>query len=206
MAARVRSWNHGQAEQKTSMADGLEEVARVGLACWVGESDDLWDTPPVLGMIGTLGAEFYLVEIDAGNRERLLVELIDDYGVHDRSPRIEIVFFGNAGGFFASSMGFLELWPKSPADVPADVFVDDHYRAAFTRAEDGEIVVSVRHALRPMDGPPRRRFCFRPSKYQDAMSDLTRESRRLRDDLIAVAQQRAPDKVESLRDAFTHWL
>jgi hypothetical protein len=34
------------------------------------------------------------------------------------------------------------------------------------------------------------------------MSDLTRESRRLRDDLIAVAQQRAPRKVESLEEAF----
>jgi hypothetical protein len=187
------------------MADVLEEVARVGLACWVGESDELWDAPPILGMIGTLGAEFYLVEIDASNRARLLLELIDDYAVHDRGPQIEIVFFGNAGGFFASSMGFLELWPKSLADIPANVLVDNHYRAAFTRAEDGEIVVSVRHALRPIDGPPRRRFRFRPSKYQDAMSELRLESRRLCDDLIAVAQQRVPDKVESLREAFEDW-
>jgi hypothetical protein len=64
--------------------------------------------------------------------------------------------------------------------------------------------VSVRHALRPSAGPPRRQFRFRPNEYQEAMSDLARESRRLRDDLIAVAQQRAPEKVESLQDAFKH--
>lgn len=183
------------------MADVLEEVARVGLASWVGESDDHWDTRPVLGMIGD---ELYLVEIDGSNRERVLLELIDHYEVADRSLRIEIVFFGNAGGFFASSMNFLELWPKSAADVPADVFVDNHYKAAFTKAGD-EVVMSVRHALRPSDGPPKRRFRFRPNKYQEAMSDLARESRRLRDDLIAVAQQRAPEKVESLQEAFKHW-
>jgi len=187
------------------MADGLEEVARVGLACWVVESDELWEAGPVLGMIGMLGAESYLVEIDAGNRERLLVELIDDYGVRDRSPRIEVVFFGNGGGVFASSVGFLELWPKSPADVPAEVFVDEHHRAEFTKADDGDIVVSVRHVLRPVGGPPRRRLRFRPSEYQDAMSELTRESRRLHDDLIAVAELRAPDEVESLRGARRHW-
>jgi hypothetical protein len=37
------------------------------------------------------------------------------------------------------------------------------------------------------------------------MSDLARESRRLRDDLIAVAQERAPQKVESLQAAFKRW-
>lgn len=180
------------------MADVLEEVARVGLAGWVGERDDHWDTPRVLGVIGD---ELYLVEIDESNRERVLLELIDHYEVDDRSLRIEIVLFGNAGGFFASSMNFLELWPKSAADVPADVFVDHHYKAAFTKAGD-EIVMTVRHALRPSDGPPKRRFRFRPNKYQEAMADLAGQSRRLRDELIAVAQQRAPEKVESLQEAF----
>jgi hypothetical protein len=183
------------------MADVLERVARVGLAGWVGESECRWDTPPVLGMIGD---ELYLVEIDRNNRELVLLEIIDKYKVADRSLRIEIVFFGDAGGFFASSMNFFELWPKSPADVPADVFVDDRYKAAFTKSGD-EIVISVRHALRPSDGPPKRQLRFCPNKYEEAMSDLARESRRLRDDLIAVAQERAPQKVESLQEAFKHW-
>jgi len=183
------------------MVDVLEEVARVGLAGWIGESDDPWDTRPALGMIGD---ELYLVEIDGSNRARVLLELIDRYEVGDRNLRIEIVFFGSGGGFFASSINFLELWPRSPAAVPAEVFVDNRYKAAFTKAGD-DIVMSVRHALRPSDGPPRRRFRFRPDKYQAAMSDLVRESRRLRDDLIAVAQQRAPEKVESLLEAFKHW-
>jgi hypothetical protein len=129
------------------------------------------------------------------------VELIDRHEVADRSLRIDIVFFGNAGGFFAGSLSFLELWPKSPADVPADVLIDTHYRATFTKADDA-IVVSVRHAMRRGDGPPRRQLRFRPGKYQEAMSELARESRRLRDDLIAIAQQRAPEKLESLRAAF----
>jgi hypothetical protein len=183
------------------MADVLERVARVGLACWVGESEDPWDTRPVLGMIGD---ELYLIEIDGNNRELVLLDIIDKYKVEDRSLRIEMVFFGDAGGFFASSMNFFELWPKSPADVPADVFVDDRYKAAFTKSGD-EIVISVRHALRPSDGPPKRRLRFRPNKYEEAMSDLARESRRLRDDLLAVAQERAPQKVESLQEAFKHW-
>jgi hypothetical protein len=184
-----------------SMTDVVEEVARVGLAGWVGESDDHWDTTPVLGMIGD---ELYLVEIDGSNRERFLLELIDRYAIDDRSLRIEIVFFGDAGGFFASSINFLELWPKSPANVPADFFIDNYYKVAFTRAGD-EIVMTVRHALRPSAGPPKRRFRFDPNKYQEAMSGLAEESRRLRDDLIAVAQQRAPEKVESLQTACQHW-
>jgi hypothetical protein len=182
------------------MADVLEGVARVGLAGWVGESKDHWDTPPVLGSIGD---ELYLVEIDGSNRERILVDLIDNYEV-DGSLRIEIVFFGDAGGFFASSMDFLEHWPKSAADIPADVFIDNRYKAAFTKAGD-EITMSVRHALRPSDGPSKRRFRFRPNEYGEAMSDLARESRRLRDDLMAVALQRAPQKVESLREACKRW-
>jgi hypothetical protein len=177
------------------MADVLEEIARVGLAGWVGESSDLWDPPPILGMIG----ELYLVEIDASHRERMLLELIDRYVGDDRGLRIELVFFGDAGGFFASSVNFLEHWPKSPADVPADVFVDNHYKAG------DEVVMTVRHALRPGGGAPQRRFRFRPDKYQEAMSDLARESRRLRDDLIAVAQARAPQKVASLQEAFMQW-
>jgi hypothetical protein len=128
------------------------------------------------------------------------LQLIDRYDAHDRGLRIELAFFGDAGGFFASSMRFLEVWPKSVADVPADVLVDDHYRAAFTNA-GGEMLVTVRHALRPSGGPPKRRFRFQQSRYEDAMRDLARESRRLRDDLIATAQQRAPHKVEALRAA-----
>jgi hypothetical protein len=186
---------------RSSMVDLLDSVERVGLACWVGKSGSLWDMPPVLG---TIGDELYLVEIDTSNRETVLLDLIDNYEVDDRSLRIEIAFFGDAGGFFASSMNFFDYWPKSPADVPADVFVDNHYKATFTKAGD-EIVVIVRHALRPSNGPPKRRLRFRPSKYEEAMSDLARESRRLRDDLIAVAQERAPQKVVSLQAAFKRW-
>ncbi|MFI5307346.1 MAG: hypothetical protein ACHQ53_08340, partial [Polyangiales bacterium] len=177
------------------MADVPEAVARVGLACWVGESERRWDTPAVLGMIGD---ELYLVEIDGHNRELVLLDIIDKYDGGDRGLRIEIAFFGDAGGFFASSMDFLEHWPKSPADVPADVFIDNHHKAAFTRSGD-DIVMSVRHALRSAEGPPRRRFRFRPHEYEKAMSDLARESRRLRDDLLAAAQESAPQKIESLR-------
>ena len=108
--------------------------------------------PKILGMIGD---DLYLVEIDGNSREHVLLELVDRYEVDERSLRIEIVFFGDAGGVFASSMHFLEHWPKSPADVPADVFVDNHCKAAFTKAGD-EVFMSVRHALRPSDGPPRR--------------------------------------------------
>jgi hypothetical protein len=179
------------------MADVIEQVARVGLAGWVGESEDPWDEPLVLGMTGD---ELYLVEIDASNRERVLEELIDRHEVGARSLGIEIVFFGDAGGFFASSLSFLELWPKSAAEIPAEVFVDDHYKAAFTQSGD-EIVVSVRHARRPSGGPPRRRFRFRQDRFQEAMSELARESQRLGDDLIELAQERAPEKVESLREA-----
>jgi hypothetical protein len=182
------------------MDDAPEGVARVGLAGWVGESvsDDPWETAPVLGTLG----ELYLVEIDASNRERVLAELIDRHEVDDRSLRIEIVLFGDAGGFFATAMHCLELWPSSSADMPSEVFVDDHYKAAFTHAGD-EIVMSVRHARRPGGGPPTRRFRFRPDEYREAISELARESRRLRDDLIALAQRRAPEKVESLRDALS---
>jgi hypothetical protein len=180
------------------MADVPEGVARVGLAGWIGESGDLWESPTVLG---TIGDQLYLVEIDGGNRERVLVELIDHYEVDNGGLRVDIVLFGDAGSVFASSLSFLGLWPKSSADVPADVFVDDHYKAAFTKAGE-EIIVGVRHALRPKDGPPRRQFRFRPNQYEQAVSDLARESRRLRDDLIALAQQRAPQKVESLERSF----
>jgi len=131
-----------------------------------------------------------LVKECLSGNESAWAQLIDKYKGDDPALRIAIVFFGDAGGFFASSMEFFELWPKSAADVPADVLVDNHYRAAFTRSGD-EIVVSVRHALRPSDGPPRRRIRFHSSKYEEAMSDLARESRRLRDDLISVAQVEA---------------
>ncbi len=183
------------------MADVVERVARLGLAGWVGESEYRWDAPRVLG---TIGDELYLVEIDGGTRERILLDIIDQYEVDDRGLRIEIVFFGEAGGFFASPMNFFELWPKTPADIPADVFIDNHYKAAFTKSGD-EIVMSVRHALRLSDGPPKRRFRFSPNNYEDTMSDLARESRRLREDLIAAAQRRAPQKVESLQEALKHW-
>ena len=179
-----------------------EGIARVGIAAWVGESDDCWDPPPVLGVVGDL----YLVEIAGGTRERILEELVDTYEAADGRLGIEIAFFGDAGGFFASSLSFLEHWPKSHADVPADVFIDTHHRAALTLTKTGdEIAISVRHALRPIDAPPKRRFRFRSSEYEAAMSELARESRRLRDDLMAVAQQRAPDKIGSLRGAFESW-
>jgi hypothetical protein len=154
--------------------------------------------------LGTIGDELYLVEIDGANRERVLGELIDRFEGDDRSLRIEIVFFGSAGGFFASSLTFLESWPKSLADLPADVFIDHHHRAAFARAGD-EVVISVRHALRPSDGPAKRRFRFRPDEYRKAISDLARESRCIRDELIAIAQHRAPAKVDSLRAALERW-
>ena len=188
-------------EQDTPMADVPEGVARVGLAFWSDRSQQGWDTEPILGAIGD---QMHLVEIDARNRERVLMDIIDDYDVDDRCLWIEIAFFGDAGGFFASSVSFLELWPRSPAEVPADVFVDNNNRAAFTKAGD-EVVMSVRHALRPSDRPPKRRFRFAPGKYEEAMSELAQQSRRLRDDLIAAAQRRAPQKLESLREAFKHW-
>lgn len=183
------------------MAELLERVARVGLAGWVGQGEDLWDTPPVLGMIGD---ELYLVEVEGSTRGRVLLDLIDKYSADDPDLRIDIVLFGEAGGFFASSMNFFELWPKSPADIPAEVFVDHRYKAAFTKSGD-EIVMSVRHALRPSDGPPKRRFRFGPNTYEQVISDLARESRRLRDDLIALAQERASQKVASLQAAFERW-
>jgi hypothetical protein len=183
------------------MADEFEYVARVGLAGWLGEGEDYWDTPTVLGAIGD---ERYLIEIDERNRDRALSDLIDDHDGGDRSLRIEIVCFGEAGGFFASSLHFLGCWPKSAAELPAEVFVDDHYRAAFTKIGD-EIAMTVRHALRRGDGRPMRRFRFHPDAYAQAMSELARESRRLRGDLITVAEQRAPQKVGSLREALKDW-
>lgn len=182
-------------------ANALEEVARVGLAGWVGESHDDWDSPRVLG---TIGDDLVLVEIDADNRERILQELIDHCQADDRGLRIEIAFFGDAGGFFASSLEFLDAWPKSISDLPAEVFIDHHHKASLIAAGD-QIVVSVRHALRRGGGPPKRQFRFDPSKYQDAMSELARESKRLRADLLALAQQHAPHKLEALREAFKHW-
>jgi hypothetical protein len=182
---------HGPDE--TSVA---EAVSRVGIACWLSETTDVWDSPAVLG---TAGDDLCLMELDASNRERILAELVDRHDAGDHGLPIELAFFGDAGGFFASSMRFLALWPKSSADLPADVFIDDHYRAAFTHA-GGEVLVTVRHALRP-GGPPKRRLRFEASRYEDAMRELARESRRLCDDLIATAQQRAPHKVASLRAA-----
>jgi hypothetical protein len=180
------------------MADVIEEVARVGLAAWVGQSEHDGDASPVLGMIGD---ELYLVEIDESSRERVLLQVMDMYELDDRSLRIEIALFGDAGGFFSSPLSFLGLWPKSPADIPAEVYIDSYYKAAFTDAA-GDIVMSVRHAMRPGDGPPKRRFRFRANRYGELMSDLARQSRTVRDDLIALAQQRAPDRVASLQEAF----
>jgi hypothetical protein len=176
----------------------FEEIARVGIAGCVGESHGVWETPPAV--LGTIGDELYLVEIDSNNRERILREIVDRYEGDDRTLRIEIALFGAAGGFFASALAFLESWPKSAADVPADVFIDHHHRAAFTAA-GGDVVVNVRHALRRSDGPAKRQFRFRADEYDKAMSDLARESRCVRDELIAIAQRHAPDKVESLRAA-----
>ncbi len=179
------------------MAD-VEGIGRVGLAVWFDGSDQRWATLPVLGIAGD---DSYLVEIDRPNRERIILDIVESYAVEVRGLRIEVAFFGKDGGFFASPMNFLELWPKSRADVPADVFIDDHYKAAFTREGD-EIVVNVRHALRPSDGPPRRRLRFPSSEYQAAMSNLAQESESLRDDLIEAAQERAPQKVRALLAAF----
>ena len=185
---------------------GPENVARVGIAVWVveseseNESDVLWEPPPVLGVVGDL----CLVELDADNRERLLQELVDHYSVDEPSLRIEIALFGEAGGFFASSLSFLPHWPRSHAEVPAEVFIDPHHRAAFSAAGD-DISFSVRHALRPGAGPPKRQFRFRSDQYATAISSLAQEARRLRDDLLAVARLRAPEKAASLRDAFDSW-
>src|SRR5262245_6574991 len=123
----------------------IEAVSRVGLAGWVGGSgsEQWWETPTVLGIIGD---DLHLIEIDGGNRERLVLELVDNYDIDAGSLRIDLVFFGDEGGFFASSMHFLELWPRSVADVPADVLIDNHNRAAFTKEGD-EVVVSIRHAM-----------------------------------------------------------
>jgi hypothetical protein len=179
------------------MAD-LEGIERVGFAVWFDGSDHRWDTLPVLGIVGD---DSYLFEIDGTNRERLLLDIVDNYDVEARGLRIEVAFFGKDGGFFASPMNFLELWPKSAADLPADVFIDERYRAAFSRVGD-EIVVSVRHALRPSDGPTRRRLRFRPNEYEETIAHLAEESERLRDDLITAAQERAPQKVRALMAAF----
>lgn len=184
------------------MPDELEEVVRVGLAGWVGQSDEDGDEPPYLGMIGD-DADLYLLEIDAGNRARLLPELIDHCEVDDRGLRVELVFFGSAGSCFASAIHYLQHWPKSAADVPAEVFIDTHYKASFTSTGD-EIAVSVWNALRP-GGPPKRRFRIRADSYEQAIGELAREARRLRDELIAIAQQRAPEKVAALQSVFRHW-
>lgn len=179
-----------------------ETIARVGIAGWVGESGDVWDTAPV-AVLGTIGDDLYLVEIDEGNRERLLVQLVERYARDGLAPRVDIALFGAAGGFFASSLSTFDAWPKSPAELPANVFIDAHHQAAFTQPDDG-IVMTVRHALRP-DRPPKRCFRFEASKYEDAMRDLTLASRRLRDDLLALARERAPHEVEALRAALALW-
>jgi hypothetical protein len=159
------------------------------------------DAAPVLGIVGD---GLYLVEIDESTRERVLLNLIDDCEVDEPgSLRIDLVFFGDAGGVFASSLDFLELWPKSAAELPTEVFVDDHYNAAFSPTDDG-VVVTVRHARRP-DGPPRRCLRFGAIQYEEAMTHLVRESRRLRAELLANAQQRAPHKLDALRESLERW-
>ena len=178
------------------MANSVEEVVRVGLAGWIGEGDDPWDAPRVLGVMG----ELYLVEIDEGNRERVLLELIDRHEIDTRNSRLELVLFGSTGSVFASSLSYFQHWPRSSANLPADVLIDDRYRATFAGTDD-EIVVTVRHALRSSDVPPQRRLRFRQSEYEQAIAELSRESQRLREDLLALAQRRAPEKVESLREA-----
>jgi len=183
------------------MTEEIEEIVRVGLALWVGQGEDLWETTQVLGV---LGDDLCLVEIDASNRDRILADVVDNYEVHDRMLRSEIVLFGDAGGFFACSIEFLELWPKSLADLPSDVFIDDRYKAVFTRAGD-RVVMIVRHARRPSGGVPTRQFRFGSRKYEETVSDLAAASRRLRDDLVTVAQQRAPQIVESLRETLENW-
>lgn len=181
------------------MADA-EGVGRVGLAVWTHEiGHSIWDAPPVLGMVG----DECLIEIDDGNRERVILDLVAKYEVDAPDLRIEAAFFGYVGGFFASPMDFLGHWPGSAAAVPADVFIDPHYKAAFT-AEGDAIVVSVRHALRP-SGPPKRQLRFHPKQYEDAISHLAQQSRRLREELISAAQQRAPQKVAALQKAFERW-
>jgi hypothetical protein len=81
---------------------------------------------------------------------------------------------------FASSMDFLDLWPRSSADLPADVFIGNHYRAAFTESGDG-LVMNVRHVLRPSAGRAQARLS------------------------ITLAQECAPEKVASLQDALARW-
>ena len=182
----------------------VEGVGRLALAVWFDASGDRLDTLTVLGIAGD---DSYLLEIDEANRERLVRDIVDNYDVlAGIAPtlRIEIAVFGKRGGFFASSMDFLERWPKSSAEVPADIFIDDHYKAAFTNVGD-EIVVSVRHALRPSDGPPRRRLRFPPNEYEEAIAHFAAASRRIRDDLITAAEQRAPGKIGVLLAAFRHW-
>lgn len=177
------------------MADPIETVARCGLAAWASESHELWETPTVLGIVG----ELQLIEIVAGNRGRVVADLVDRHDLHEPKLLVELAFFGEEGGFFASPIPYLELWPKSAAELPAEVFVDDRYKAAFTYEADG-VIVTVRHPLRP-SAPPRRRLRFRSGAYEAAMIELAMESRRLCDDLIAHAQRSAPEKVESIRSA-----
>jgi hypothetical protein len=168
---------------------------------WVAQGEDLWETPQILGV---LGDELCLVEIDVSNRDRLLADVVDNYEVRDRTLRSEVVLFGDAGGFFACSVEFLELWPKALSDLPSDVSIDSRYKAVFTRAGD-QVVMSVRHARRFSGGAPTRLFRFDSRIFEKTLSDLATASRRLRDDLLAVAQQRAPQIVESLRETLRNW-
>lgn len=175
-----------------------ERVVRVGHAVWFDGCEHLRGTPSILGMVGDDG---YLVEIDGANRERLILDMIDSCATGARSLRIEMAFFGRAGNFFASPVNFIEHWPRSSTDMPADVFIDERYKATFTRAGD-EVVVNVRHALRPPGGPQRRRLRFGSNEYDEMLSHLEQEAHRLRDDLVTAALERAPAKVGVLQAAF----
>src|SRR5262245_20077793 len=104
----------------------------------------------------------------------MLRELVDRFGAEDGNPWIDLVFFDAAGGVFASSLGYLHLWPVSPSDLPKEIFVDERYKATFAASSD-EVVVSVRHALRPSASTPRRQLRFQPSQYVQAISELVRE-------------------------------
>lgn len=182
------------------MVDGIEAVARVGVAAWIGEHAYREAPSPLLGIIGD---ELYLVELHDGSRARIAIDIVDRFEGDIGGLRIELALFGAGGGFFACSMRYLELWPKSAAQVPVEVFLDNYHKAAFTITGD-EVVLTVRHALRPT-AAPRRQLRFRSGEYESAMAQLADESCRLRDDLIVVAEQRAPEKVEALQEAFTHW-
>ena len=183
------------------MTDLPEAVVRVGLAAWSEVREYGWDEPAVLGV---MGEKLCLIEIAETNRHRMILDIVDDYDVADGNLAVDIAFFGEAGGFFASPVNFLESWPRSLADAPVDVFIDTHHKATFTKVGD-EMVTSVRFATAFRERPPKRRFRFRANEYEEAMSELAREARRLRDDLLAAAEERTPQKVKSLQEALKRW-